>query len=360
MKTIEQKLISLGQEVNHPCVTISLNTHRTHPDSEQDKILLKNLVKDAENRILELYGKREVKGLLDKLYAVEDTIDVNYNLDSLHIFLSNDTKEIIKSMWPVAHNSVQVDDRFAVRSLIKSSNRVEEYYIMVLSQSGVQLYDAVNDRIVEEIKEGEFPYPATPYFLPNAEKASDGKQVDNMIREYINKVDQAFVKIHNGTDLGCVVICTEENYRHLMEVANKPGIYLGNVSKDYNNASVHQLATQAWEFIKDLQFKRRTAAIEEVQAAISQGKVVTDLQEIYQASIDGRADLLVVNMNYTQPAMMTGDRTFDYIDDPATPEAVDDIVSSIAWETLSKNGRVVFTSQESLNNLGQIALKVRY
>ncbi len=360
MKTIQQKLVLLGKEVNNPCVTISLNTHRTHPDNEQDKILLKNLLKEAENRILENFGKREVPELLKNLYTVEDAIDINYNLDSLHIFLSNDTKEIIKSMWPVPQNAVHISDSFAVRPLIKSFNRIEEYYIMVLSQGGVQLYDAVNDRIIDEVNEGEFPYPANPHFLPDAEKASDGKQVDNMIREYINKVDKAFFKIQNGTDLGCVVIATEENYRHLMEVADKPGIYLGNVSKDYNNASVHQLATKAWEFIQQLQFQRRTAAIEEVQEAVGQNKVVTDLQEIYRAAIDGRADLLVVNMDYSQPVVMTSDRTFEYVDDPALPDAIDDIISNIAWETLLRGGRVVFTSQESLTTLGKIALKVRY
>ena len=38
---------------------------------------------------------------------VENEIDVNYNLDSLHLFLSNTTKEIIKSPWtiPAKHGS---------------------------------------------------------------------------------------------------------------------------------------------------------------------------------------------------------------------------------------------------------------
>ena len=39
--TLKQKLEALATEKNTPCVTISLNTHRTHPENVQDIILLK-------------------------------------------------------------------------------------------------------------------------------------------------------------------------------------------------------------------------------------------------------------------------------------------------------------------------------
>ena len=43
-----------------------------------------------------------------------------------------------------------------------------------------------------------------------------------------------------------------------------------------------------------------------------------------------------------------------------TPDAVEDIVSIIAWEVFSKKGRVVFTAQETVKELGEIVLKTRY
>jgi hypothetical protein len=81
----------LAAEKSTPCVTISLNTHRTHPDNTHDVVLLKNLLKEAEERVIAEYGKRPVAGLLDKLSGLAGEINENYNLDSLHIFLSNDT-----------------------------------------------------------------------------------------------------------------------------------------------------------------------------------------------------------------------------------------------------------------------------
>ena len=87
---------------------------------------------------------------------------------------------------------------------------------------------------------------------------------------------------------------------------------------------------------------------------------LTDLQEIYQAATNGRGDLLVVHQNFRQPVMMNDNGTFKLIDDPTTPGAVDDITSNIAWEIISKKGRVIFTEQEEIKDLGKIALKTRY
>jgi hypothetical protein len=93
---------------------------------------------------------------------------------------------------------------------------------------------------------------------------------------------------------------------------------------------------------------------------VGQGNVLTDLQEIYQASIDGRGDLLIVHQDFAQSVLMTGDRTFELATDTAKPNVIDDITSTIAWGVLSKNGRVFFTMQDEIKDLGEIVLKTRY
>lgn len=356
--TNRQTLEVLANEKNKACVTISLNTHRTHPDNAQDEIVLKNLLKEAENRIISEFEKREMSSLLEKLSSV--AIDPNYNLDSLHLFLSNDTKEIIKSPWPTQSDSVQIGDSFALRSLIKMINKSKEYYILLLSQGSVNLYNIINDGIVAEIKNDDFPFAENTHYTTDKEKQSDGKLMDNMVREYFNKVDKALVKLHNETGLACIVICTEDNHSRLMQVADKATIYEGYVPIDYNNVAPHQIAKQAWEVAKLVQQQERTEAIAEMNEAVGQGNVLTDLQEIYQAAIDGKGDLLIVHENFVQPVQMNGDRNFDLVTDSTEAGVIDDITSDIAWEVLSKKGRVVFTKQDELKELGKIVLKTRY
>jgi hypothetical protein len=355
---IKQKLEKLRAEKSSPCVTISLNTHRTHPDNLQDDIQLKNLLKEAEDRVVNEFGKKSVESLLKKISEID--IDPNYNLDSLHIFLSNDTKEIIKSPYSTISNSVQISDSFAIRSLIKSLNRSEEYLILLLSQGGSSLYNATNDGITSEIKNNDFPFSENPHYVSDREKRSDGELKDSMVREYFNKVDKAVVRVYNETGLNCIVICTEDNYSRYMQVADRPTIYLGYANIDYNKTDSHHIAKQSWGIIKSLLSNRKKEAIEEIKESAGQGKVLTDLQEIYQASIDGRGELLIVTIDYVQPVLMRTERSFDLVTDKTKPGAIDDIISDIAWNVFSKDGRVYFATQEELKGLGNITLKTRY
>lgn len=355
-----EKLEKLAFEKSSPCVTISMNTHRTAPDNQEDIVGLKNLLKEAYERVVNEYGKRPVAELLEKIDNLESDIDVNYNLESLHIFLSNSTKEIVRSSYPVLHNTVHVSGNFAVKPLIKDFNRTTDYLILVLSQSDVPLFHAINNGIAGEINNDDFPFIKKPPVLTDKDKLSDAKKGDNIVREFFNKIDKAVVRMHHKTDLKCVVICTEDNYSRLMQVADIPSIYLGHASINYNNTANHTIAIDAWQIVKEFQKQTRTIAIKEMQEAVGQGKVITDLAKILRAVKEGRGDLLITHDDYHQSVVMTGEYTFDLVNDVTLPGAIDDISSDIAWEVISKKGRAIFTSQEEFRSLGDIALKVRY
>ncbi|MDN3710076.1 hypothetical protein QW060_24580, partial [Myroides ceti] len=110
----------LAKEKNKACVTISFNTHRTIPDNLQDEIRLKNYIKEAEQRLESEFNKKEIASLLSNLEKVKSGFEVDKNIESIHIFISNDTLEIIRSNWPVTNEGVLIDETFAIRSLIKT------------------------------------------------------------------------------------------------------------------------------------------------------------------------------------------------------------------------------------------------
>jgi len=358
--TLKERLNKLASEHSTPSVTISLNTHRTHPDNDKDAILLKNLLKEAENRVVEEYGKRPAAKVLERIASIAGKVDVRCNLDSLHIFLSEDTQEVIRIAWPIAEDRVYIDDVFDLRALIKAYNRTEEYLILVMSRKAVNLYHAMNDSIVKEVDNEDFPVTDNPWYLANGAERSNARLVDDIAREFFNRVDKGVVKVAQETGLKVVVVAIEENYSYLQEVADRPEIYLGHVSIDYNHTKEHQLAEDAWCFMKGVQKQRRTEAIHEVKESVSQGRMLTDLQEIYQAAIDGNGDTLIVYEDYSQPVVMKDERTFERVDETDTPDVIDDITGIIAWQVMSKGGRVFFTCQDEVKEMGDIVLKTRY
>jgi len=357
---LKEQLEKLAPVRSNPCITISLNTHRTHPANVQDATVLKNLCTDAENRLLSEFDKRSILPLLEQLKTLHTDVDVNHNLDSLHIFLSEGVREIIRSPWPTMGDRVEIADSFAIRPLIKAVNRTEEYLIMVVSQSGVQLYTATNDAIQAEISNGDFPFKQMSNQETDTEKLSDSKRLDNLVREFLNVVDKALNKVHTETGMRCVIICTEDNHSRLMQVADKPAAYYGYVPINYNNTAKHKIAADAWAMVLSHQEQQKIKAIAEMQEAVSHGKVVTDPQEIFRAAKEGRADLLIVHETFRLPARITGEFTFEAINDATASDATNDITSDIAWEVISKKGRAIFTNQEDIKTLGDMALKVRY
>lgn len=347
-------------ENSKPCVTISLNTHRTHPERMQDEIELKNLCKEAENRLIKDFDKREIASLLNKLEALPKELDVTHNLDSLHIFLSNNTQEVMKSIWKTNSNGVHISNSFAVRPLINSIFHNEEYLILLLSQSGTHLYRASNESIIEEVKNGDFPFKENRHHNTDHLNMSDQKANDLMVKEYLNVVDKALAKYIGAKKINCVVISSKDNNSHLKEVADKPAIYSGHVAIDYNHVTPQHIASQAWAFMQDIQKISRSNAIVEMKAAVSHGKVITDVQEIYRAAKEGRGDLLIINESFKQAAIINGNDSLELVNNNNQANVVDDISSQLAIDVILKGGRVIITGQNELNDIGKIALKVRH
>ena len=357
--SIKDQLTKLANQKSYPSVTIAFNTSRTIPDNQQDPIKLKNLAKEAEERILEEMHWREAPEVIEKLKGLSDELEVHKNLESLHIYLSKDTFEFIRTTWPVANEGVWIDETFAIRPLIKAMNRTEEYLVLYLTQKGVHLYHAVDDAIVKEVDNDDFPYTESAYNLTHL--FSDTDNQSSKLKEFYNQVDKAVQRANPDHNLECLVISTDDNYSLLHQVADVPSMYIGNLSTDFNSPTQkNEFMKDAWDYMKQRQHESRGAAIEEMQEAVGKGQVLTDLQEIYQAAIDGRGDLLVVHQDYQQPVKMVDDRTFELSDDATAEGVVDDIISTIAWEVISKKGRVIFTSQEEIKDLGKVVLKTRY
>ncbi|WP_315823872.1 hypothetical protein [Paraflavitalea speifideaquila] len=298
---LKQQIQALAGKKEGPCITLALHTHRTHPDNQQDPIQLKNLLTEATKRLLQVYDKRTVANLLQHIHAVEQDIDHNYNLDGLYIFLANDTKTYIRTIWPPTENKVYLDDQFALRDLVKAYNRTAAYYILLLDPDGVQLFEAFDEKVQSAVHDHGFPAKENTHYLTDQLKASDPKQVDNQLKEFLNRIDKNMVAVHRQTPLPVIVAANRVNYDLLLQVADIASIYAGHFPIDHHNKDVHHLAEKAWPLIKDLQTANRTAAINELFAGVSAGKVITDLQEIWQAAKEGRGELLMVKTIMPSP-----------------------------------------------------------
>jgi hypothetical protein len=163
------KLKKLKDIISESCVTIILNTHRTKPDNEKDPLTLKNLIKDAEQRLYADEDKRDAKTLVERLQDLESKIDHRNNLESLILFVNEDIAEYTR--LPIAvEDRVVIDHTFATRDLIRALHHETNYYVLVLSQQKVRLIEAFNDKVVAQTSPGKNIFfhsiPAVSTYLP--------------------------------------------------------------------------------------------------------------------------------------------------------------------------------------------------
>jgi dihydrofolate reductase len=130
-----------------------------------------------------------------------------------------------------------------------NKEKLEDYLILIPSQSGVRLFNAKKDSITGEVKNEDFPFPENDHFVASHNKVSDSKKIDNMAKEFFNTIDKAMVRVYNTTNQKCVVFCTEDNYSMLTQVADRPSIYYGHIKIDINNSSKAELAVEAWKMV---------------------------------------------------------------------------------------------------------------
>lgn len=339
------------------CITVLLNTHRTKPDNLQDPINLKNLVKQVEERLADHNDVRRVRALMAKLNEVVDSIDHNYNLDSLAIFVNDDIAEFVRMPIPV-EDRVLIDHTFGTRDLVRNMHQTANYYMLVISRDGARLIEASRDKVVEEIG-GTFPMKNGTLYTTDKAQASTDKS-DNLVREFFNRVDKAVQEVYAKHPLPVLVVTEERNFHFYREIADKKSIILGHLNRNRNDEKAHHIVVDAWPIVEDINNKEIQASKSELMQAVGQQKFLSDISEIWRAVNEGRGDKLFVQQGYFQPAVVSedGNVTLLSAEEAHSKQAIDDIIDEIIEIQYQFGGTVVFL--DDLADFEGLALKTRY
>ena len=250
---LTKTLSALAEERSNPSITISMITHKTHPDNHIEINTLKNLFSEINSTLEDEYQLKDIEPLINNLKALEEEIDLdflNHSQNSLFIFASNRTKEIVRSNFVLSKNSVQIEGSFMLKPLFDEILNKMEYYILLLSKSGAKLFHALNEDILEEIKNEDFPFEENEQFSNQYQKLNSAKKIDDLLSESFNIIDKAMVKLYHQTGMNCVVVGTQDNYAKLSKVADIPSIYVGHVPINLKDLSIRTLVSKSWELIK--------------------------------------------------------------------------------------------------------------
>ncbi len=143
-------LETLASEAGGPHVSIYMPMHRTVPDVEQDRIRLKNLIRQAEERLEEgEHRRKEILPIIDPLRQLHESAGFwDSRSDGLALFTSGSGVRAYK--LPARFEATAaVGPRYLLKPLIGFLAMDGRYFILAFSRNRVRLFQASRQSVSE-------------------------------------------------------------------------------------------------------------------------------------------------------------------------------------------------------------------
>lgn len=358
----QQDVRLLQQVTGYPCVTITLPTHRTVPENRQDPLRLKNLIKEAADRLLNEFTKRDMEALFKRLENLTNAIDFQKSLDGLALFVNQDFGRAFRLPFTIKERVV-VDESFSTRDLVHALNHSTRYWVLVLSEKPSRLYEGFN-HILTEIEAGGFPMvhegPGGEAPLPGGFGVRKSAYRDERHRQFFRKVDEALKRFLANDPLPLFVVGVDRHHAFFNEVSAHTHAIAGRVAGSHDKTSPYELFELIHPLVDQHRDEQRREALEQLERAVSERKFVSTIGEVWRLANEGRGDLLLVEEDFHYPGRLDGNGVLVRADDPSAPGIMDDAVDEIIEIVLNKQGRVVFVENGKLEEHRCIAMVLRF
>lgn len=342
------------------CVTIIMNTHRTKPDNQKDPLLLKNLVKEVEERLNNDYDKRFVWPIMEKLNELVEEIDHNYNQESLVIFVNDDGISEFTRLPIAVENRTVIDNTFATRDLVRATHLESNYYVLVLSRNEARMIEAHNNKVIQELGV-PFPIVNDSLYSTSGAELSNAQKQTNLVQEFFNRIDKVVNEVVQSHPLPVVITSEESAYSEYMQIADNKDIIIGHLNKNRNRDRAHHIVEETWKLVENIIRDRNAARIQELKTAVGTGKFKSDVNDIWFSILNGKGKTLFVQKGLFKPAQIVDNRIELVATDKAHDKGViDDIIDEMIEHNLRFGGDTVFLGEEELKDFQGLGLITRY
>lgn len=370
-------LVRLQRKQGYPSISIFIPTFRSIPEKLQDRIRVKNMMKEAHDRLHKEFEDRDIRSTLVHLEKLESMIDYANTLDGLALFANADTAEVITLPFPVKEQVI-IDDTFQTRDLQLALNRTPQYWVLSLNEKSTRLFNGFGDTLIEMIgpsidiygkPTSGFPLnylgPEEHQFLAIGTGDKDAQYLDDHLRQYYRFVDDFFYDNYlKSNPLPVILAGTKRTLTLFQNITKHSEAFVGfkEGSFNYDEFSPGQLAQDLWPTVQEFLKKERYRVLQELDDAIGNGLYAFSLEPVWRMATEGRIYKLLVEKNYSQPGKVNPTNPLNIIlyDNQQAENISDDLVDALIEMTIEKNGKVIFYDPGTLTEHDHIAAILRY
>jgi len=309
-----KRLVSKQEQL---CVSLYMPTHRRGREVDQDPIRLKNLLRSAEDRLVQSGARPgDVSNMLRPARdLLESRTFWRHQSDGLALFMA--PGEFLEYRLPIGFDElVVVTDRYHIKPLLPLVTVDGRFFVLVFSQKDVRLLLGTRQGIGEidargipsSLKETLDPDRYQSSFQSHTGGHSRGGKRDmafhgvggseadrkESIERFFRQLDRGVCDLL-GEQRAPLVLAGVDYLRPIYrEVSKYPALVEGGISGNHDDSRVHSLHTQAWEKVEPLFRSRQDRAWQRYLdlSGTGSGQVSSKIEEIVQAAVGGRVETL--------------------------------------------------------------------
>lgn len=383
----KEEILAIAAAARGLGVSILMPTHRARGEIRQDPIRLKNLLNEAENRLIGRgLRRRDSDALLASALELLDSPDFwQHRGDGLALYLAWDFMRAIDLPYQ-PEERLTVGSSFRIRPLLPLLDGGERFWVITVSLAGARVYAADRRGLAERrdldlpqgIKEimaetdyqqmthsptarprtaaGEGALPGRHNFGETPEELRKAELI-----EYLHRLDAALQAPLSGRSEPVVIVGDPQVSGHFHALSKLPNLHREAVEVNAGSLDARQLHQRVLPLVEPLFARPRQAALEQLRALQGSGdqRVTTAVPEIVKAARFARVD--TVFLPESGEAWGRFDEAADEVELRGAPEAGDvELLDQAAVDTLRNGGAVLTLSRDELPLGAAAAAILRY
>lgn len=378
-QTIERtELTQLQAHRGFPAITIVAPVYGTSaPDRQQTIPRVKNLVRQAQDRLEAELTAREAAPYVEKMESLLGELDPTRGGQGVALFISEDVQRLLYLPTAVEER-VSINHTFATREAVVAHIRSRRYRVLSLTEKSAHIYEGRRDAL-QEIHRSGFPMgiqvDGVKIEIPGSYGVEPSRKHDGEEREFFNRVEHALEELHDQDALPLVLVGVERTLAYFDEVLNGPRLnklqIVARLHGNYEKVPTSQLEEKVWPLVDEWERAGRMQALDRLTEAVGPGRAASGIGEVWPMAHSGRIDTLLVEDGYLQPARIHrgqepetqvpgGQLEVVSLDNASESELMDDAVDQIIEAVMGAGGTVVFVENGELEKHERIAAVLRY
>lgn len=377
------ELEALMEHRQDPCVSIYAPMVKAGPETQQNSIRFKNLVRQAVEALEERgLGTQEAEALLaPATELIDDNPFWQHQATGLAAFFSQGFVRWFRVPIEVRELAV-VEDRFHLKPLLPLVSGDGRFYVLALSQKHVRLLEAtrhsvrevdlgdlptsLNDALGYEVEETHIQFHTgtrtsgapdrSPVYHGHGGGEDDAKAE---IQKFFNLLDNGVSSLLADRAAPLVLAGVEFLLPIYRQVTDHSRVVEGGVVGNPDNLSADELHEKAWPVVEPVFTEAQETAADRFHELLGTGQASNQLDDVVTAAHDGRVETLFVALGTRRWGTFDPDERKVEVSENNGP-GTEDLVDFAALQTLRKGGQVFAVSPDDVPEGGAVAAVYRY